>query len=83
MRETRPTDGVTLPAAPTLAEAGAVHHVAHVVSLGERLVHVVRLARHDALVWRDGGDTGETDGGQTDSQDVCCCCCCFSHETCV
>lgn len=49
------TDGVALPAPTALAKAGAVHHVALFVALVKRLVHVVRLLIHDALIcgtWR-------------------------------
>ena len=53
-----PTNGVALPAAPALSVAGAVHHVALVVLLGEGLVHLVGEAVHDALVW---GSTEQTE----------------------
>ena len=50
MRHER-TDGVTLPATTSLSVAGAVHHVALVVALGEFLVHFIVHAVNNTLIW--------------------------------
>lgn len=44
------TDSVALPAPASLAEAGAVHHVALLVALGKLLVYFIVHAIDNALV---------------------------------
>lgn len=44
------TGGVALPASASLPVAGAVHHVALVVALGELLVYFIGKAVDDALI---------------------------------
>lgn len=46
----KPTNGVTLPAATTLPEAGAVHHVALIVLFSEGCVNLIGCAIHTTLI---------------------------------
>lgn len=45
------TNSVTLPASTSLSMAGAVHHVALIVDLGEFLVHFIVQAINNTLIW--------------------------------
>lgn len=45
------TNGITLPASTALAETGAVHHVALIMTFSKSLIHIISQAIHNALVW--------------------------------
>lgn len=52
------TNSVTLPVSTSLSKAGAVHHVALVVALGEFLVYFIGQTINYTLIWMHREKTG-------------------------